>query len=222
MIVHPAVEMGRERVPLLIVDDAHPAVEDLHDAARAATFGRSAADHYPGIRAAAPPGYAQWLETLAAQAGLGARPVVVRTSFAIATDSPAELAPIQRIPHFDTPDPTVTAAVHYLCAAPHGGTGFYRHKRTGFERVDASRQPAWRQSLACDAREGGMPDTPCGRESSPLFDLIGLADLQFNRVIFYPANCLHSGIVGVDALSASPMLGRLTMTSLLGADLSLR
>lgn len=214
--------MGRERVPLRIVDDAHPAAEDLHDAARAATFGRSAGDHYPGIRAAVPPEYAQWLETLAAQAGLGARPSVLRTSFAIATDGPAELAPIQRIPHFDTVDPAVTAAVHYLCKPPHGGTGFYRHKRTGFERVDASRQPTWRQGLACDAREAGLPNVACGRESSTLFDLIGLADLQFNRVIFYPANCLHSGIVGTEGLSASPMLGRLTITSLLGAEPSLR
>ncbi|MGH6613690.1 DUF6445 family protein [Sphingomonas sp.] len=215
MIVHPAIDMGREHVPLVIVDDAHDAAGQLCEAASGVTFERSETDQYPGIRAVVPESYASWLETLAETAGLGERACVLRTSYAIATDDPANLSPIQRIPHFDTTDPAVIAAVHYLCAPPHGGTGFYRHRRSAFERIDASRHPAWRQGLVRDAQEFGLPDRPCEAGHNALFELIGFAELRFNRVIFYPANCLHSGIIGDEKLSPSPDKGRLTITSLL-------
>jgi hypothetical protein len=214
---HPVIEMGRERVPLSIIDDAHDAPQRLQDAARSAPFARGEGDQYPGVRAAVPEEYGEWLAALAEQAGVPAT-VVVRTNFAIASDGPNDLSPIQRIPHFDTPDPAVMAAVHYLCAPPHDGTGFYRHHRTGFERIDASRQPAWRQGLASDARNFGVPDIPCGREDTALFALIGVADLRFNRVIFYPANCLHSGIVRRNGPVPSPHHRRVTVTSLLRVE----
>lgn len=217
MIVHPPAELGRERVPLLIVDDAHPTPEDLRRVAAGLSFERNAGDSYPGVRAPPPDSYAPWLAALAEAAGLAARAAVLRTSFAIVLDSPEDLSPIQRIPHFDTPDPVVFAAIHYLCDPPHGGTGFYRHRRSGYERIDAARQPAWRQNLARDAREIGIPAPRYVNSDNALFERIGGAELRFNRVIFYPANCLHSGDIGQGRLSLSPMEGRLTITSLLRA-----
>src|SRR5215510_5790806 len=60
--------------------------------------------------------------------------------FALATLGAADAQPIQKIPHRDSPDPNRLAMVHYLCRGNFGGTGFFRHRATGYESVDASRQ----------------------------------------------------------------------------------
>lgn len=52
---------------------------------------------------------------------------------ALATETPENLEPVQKVPHHDSPDPFRIAMVHYLCRDMPGGTGFFRHKATGFE-----------------------------------------------------------------------------------------
>lgn len=209
------VAMGREGVPLAIADDAHADPQALRAAANRAPFVREEGDFYPGLRAPVPEDYAGWLAATA-RVLWGAGPLAVaRSSYAIAIDAPAALAPIQRIPHFDTLDPATVAAVHYLSDADHGGTLFYRHRRTGYERIDAARHPAWRQALMRDGAEHGLPAPRYFGESGPGFDSIGHAEWRCNRLILYPANCLHAGDLGKGALSADPALGRLTITSLL-------
>lgn len=217
MSIAPAL-MGTEQVPLWQVEHAHPAPDALVAAAQAEAFGREAGDLYPGLRAPVPDGYAAWLAQVAGAslgppAG-GGNPTVLRTSFAIAGDDPAQLAPIQRIPHFDDSADAILAAVHYLCAAPHGGTSFYRHRATGFERITAARVPLWRQALARDGQTHGLPPRRYHDGDSPAFVRIGQAPLAFNRLIFYPANCLHAGDVTASwqRSAADP---RLTITSLL-------
>jgi hypothetical protein len=226
MIAHPVMALGREGVPLRVIDEAHPAPEALRAAATPQAFARSAGDVYPGLRAEAPPGYAEWLETTLQALDWPDWPNewpgpcrLLRTSFAVACDDPAALAPIQRIPHFDTSDPII-AAVHYLCEPPHGGTSFYRHRRTGYERIDATRLPAWRQALVQDRAEHGLPAPVYVDGDTSGFERIGQAALRFNRLILYPANCLHSGDLagkGRARLDPDPARGRLTLTSLLQA-----
>lgn len=210
--------MGTEQVPLWQVEDAHPAPDALVAAAQAASFQREEGDLYPGLRAPVPDGYAAWL---AQKAGVildvetdGAYPVVLRASFAVAGDDPVRLAPIQRIPHFDESAENILAAVHYLCAAPHGGTSFYRHRATGFERITAPRVPLWRQALARDSQAHGLPPKCYHDGDSPAFVRIGQAPLAFNRLIFYPANCLHAGDITA-SWQRSATDPRLTITSLL-------
>jgi len=214
VIVHPPLAMGREAVPLSVIDAAHPAPETLQAAVAPNAFRREPGDYYPGIRAAAPPNYTAWLAQVAGACFTHRTLTVLQSSFAIAIDEPAMLAPIQRIPHFDTTDPTTFAAVHYLCAPPHRGTRFYRHCRTGYERIDASRAAAWRQALTRDRMQFGMPGPHYPDDRTLGFDCIGEADLRFNRLILYPANCLHAGDLSA---GHSPQVGqgRLTITSLL-------
>lgn len=212
MSIAPAL-MGAEQVPLWQVEDAHPAPDALVAAAPRAAFQREAGDLYPGLRAPVPEGYAAWLAKTAANL-LDADPVVLRTSFAVAEDDPARLAPIQRIPHFDDSTDGILAAVHYLCAAPHGGTSFYRHRATGFERITAARVPLWRQALARDGQVHGLPPKAYHDGDSPAFVRIGQAPLAFNRLIFYPANCLHAGDITA-SWQRSATDPRLTITSLL-------
>lgn len=209
------IEVGRELIPLTIIDDAHPAPAVLQEEAQCAEFRRDEGDYYPGLRASVSDTYPSWLEGLLAGIGNFSGARVIRSSFALAADDPARLAPIQRIPHFDDTDPSICAVVHYLCAPPHGGTSFYRHLRTGFERIDASRIPAWRQGLAEDAKEHGMPPAAYWSGNTARFERTGIAELRFNRLIVYPASCLHAGDIGLSWQMDSAVSGRLTLTSLI-------
>lgn len=209
--------LGNEGVPLWTLDDCHSGADQLCAHAAQQIFERRQGDYYPGLRAPVPPGYAAWIGTyLGAVVGAN-RPAAVdllNTTFAIACDDPAELAPIQLIPHFDGPDEDLYATVHYLCRAPFKGTAFYRHRRTGFERITAQRLAAWHTGLAQDSRQFGMPAGHYIAGSSPAFEQIAEAALRFNRMIVYPANCLHSGMLDDTPLSNSAGGARLTITTL--------
>lgn len=204
--------LGHEGVPLWQRDAAHPDPLALVAAARAEAFARAEGDLYPGLRAPVPAGYAAWLAQ--AVAALAGEAVFLRATFAVASDDPAALAPIQRIPHFDDASEGVIAAVHYLCAAPHGGTSFYRHRATGFERITPERVSVWRQALARDGQAHGLPPKAYHEGDSAAFARIGGAALAFNRLIAYPANCLHAGDVA-GSWQAAGTTPRLTITSLL-------
>jgi hypothetical protein len=211
-----AMRMGTERVPLWQRDDAHPAPNALVEAAGCLAFAREPGDLYPGLRAPVPEGYVDWLVRVAAEM-LDDEPALLRASFAIAGDDPARLAPIQRIPHFDDCADAIVAAVHYLCAAPHGGTSFYRHRATGFERITAERLPHWRQAVSRDGQVHGLPPKAYHDGDGPAFVRIGQAAIAFNRLILYPANCLHAGDVA-DSWRTAATSPRLTVTSLLRLD----
>ncbi len=215
-MIAAATRMGTEQVPLWQRDDAHPAPDSLVEAAGHLAFAREAGDLYPGLRAPVPDRYADWLVRTVA-AVLGDDPAFLRASFAVAGDDPARLAPIQRIPHFDDCSDVIVAAVHYLCAAPHGGTSFYRHRATGFERITAERMPLWRQALSRDGQAHGLPPKAYHEGDSPAFVRIGQAAIAFNRLILYPANCLHAGDVASSWRTAATS-PRLTITSLLRLD----
>ncbi|MBB3357445.1 DUF6445 family protein [Novosphingobium sp. BK486] len=214
MPVQPPIRMGREAVPLWIIDDAHPAPQALHAAAAAASLAATTDDLYPGVRAPAPAAWTDWLNR-AVQAWPGLEQArALRADFAIATRDPAALAPVQRIPHFDDADETIMAVVHYLCHPPHGGTSFHRHRATGFERVTKARAPAWRQALAADAARHGLPPAAYHTNDTAMFERIGAAALRHNRLIVYPANCLHCGDVAGSWAGGD----RLTITALLRID----
>lgn len=201
-------------VPVWLVDCAHPDPVALVAAAGSVGFQREEGDLYPGLRAPVPSSYSAWLEAVVnGLEGLhGAR--LLRSTFASTSDDPARLAPIQRIPHYDDANPAIMAVVHYLCDAPHRGTSFFRHRRTGFARITPDRVPLWRQGLAEDARRSGMPPAAYHEGSSVHFEQLGQADLHFNRLIVYPANCLHSGDIGASWQQGASPSGRLTTTSL--------
>ncbi len=211
MTAHRGLALGRDHVPVWIFDDAHPAPQALRAAAEAVCFARQDGDFYPGVRANPPADYADWLADFLHIRAEWAGMQVLRASFAIAATDPASLLPIQRIPHFDDPDPAIWAAVHYLAEVPHGGTLFFHHRRSGYERITASRVSAWRQALAADSAEHGFPDAAyCGPDDAR-FTCIGSAGWRPNRLVLYPANCLHAGDIGGSWASRS----RLTITALL-------
>ena len=209
--------LGAEAVPLWVLDDCHPDAAGLREYAQRQDFARRSGDYYPGLRAPVPAGYADWVIALLGSAingGEAAEIELLDCTYAFACDDPADLAPIQLIPHFDSIEGDLIAAVHYLCAPPFAGTAFYRHRRTGFERIDATRVALFQQALSVDARQFGLPAARYHGGSSQAFEQIGAAPLRLNRIAVYPANCLHSGMLGATNLSNDPALGRLTITTL--------
>ncbi len=118
--------------------------------------------------------------------------------FSIAAARESNMLPIQRIPHFDSLADYQWAMVHYLFKQPLGGTGFYRHNRSGFESITNDRKAKYFRMLQDDMAEFGPPDTAFITESTDTFTRVDKVEAVFNRAIFYPSNVLHSGQLSVD------------------------
>ncbi len=215
--------IGQEQQPLLIVDDVLADPDAMIDAAREAGFYVPEHTHYPGLNAPLPESYYRTVVTtlrgpIAAAFGLSSDAYLKYFGFfALATTAAAQAEPIQKIPHHDSPDPNRLAMVHYLCRGDHGGTGFFRHKATGFESVDHARHPAYvdiaRAQLA--ARGAGAP-AYAGADMAD-YELIGRAEPVFNRLILYRNHVLHSALLGPQAGDRDPGLGRLTANGFIEA-----
>lgn len=212
-------QIGDEYEPLLTVDDAVEAPGSLVDiAARDATFNAppTGENFYPGRLAPAPldyvSGLVRALDPLIRE-GFGLPDVTLghaSCNFSLVTLTPARLRPAQRIPHVDTVDPLQFAILHYLCPPGFGGTGFYRHRATGFETLTPERLGPYHAAL--DAELDTAPAAAAYiNGDTPQFAQTRRVDAAFNRVIVYRSRILHSGqIADPAALSADPRTGRLT------------
>ncbi len=133
----------------------------------------------------------------------------------IVTTPPAELIPMQRLPHVDGTDPNLIAMMLYLHETDHGGTAFFRQKSTGLESLTAETFPRYKAALEADVRRSGMPPARYIGDGAPHFERIHASEGQFNQAIFYRGNVLHSGIIDNDApLPLDPRKGRLTVNAL--------
>ncbi|MEL6540498.1 MAG: DUF6445 family protein [Pseudomonadota bacterium] len=174
---------------------------------------------YPGVRAALPRSVCDaWLETLypCLDAAFTAPPKGWRIEawFSIVTTPAEQLIPMQRFPHVDGTDPDQVAMMLYLHGTGHGGTGFFRHRSTGFEELTEANFPAYRAALEKDVREEGLPPAAYTTDGAPYFERVYASEGRFNEAIFYRGNRLHSGIiVGDEALSPDPLKGRLTINA---------
>lgn len=179
------------------------------------TAAASVGQGYPGLLGPAPSAYLDTmvkrvLPLIAAHFGTGpVVPVRARGNFSLVTTAPEALSPDQRVPHVDTVEPLQFACVHFLCNAAHGGTGFFRHRATGFEMLDAARAPRYGEALDRELAE--LPAAyPQHGDHGP-FELIHACDAAPDRLILYRASALHSGLIGaVGTDAADPRKGRLT------------
>lgn len=211
--------IGREREPVLIVEEVLQAPESLVDyAATEVAFAPAWGPKggYPGLRAPAPLNYVEKLVRSLSpvmEKAFGLAGVALsraECNLSLVTLPPEALAPPQRIPHFDTTDPLQFALLHYLCPPRFGGTAFYRHRATGHESLTAGRAPAFdavrRRELA--ELEG---EAAYITGHSPHYEQIAAVGARYNRLIVYRSRLLHSGQIGApEALSEDPRQGRLT------------
>ncbi|MDB5454546.1 MAG: hypothetical protein JWP92_131 [Caulobacter sp.] len=222
----PAVEVrriGREAQPLVVIDGlmAEPAglVDQIAATARFAPL-EPAANFYPGVRAPAPSGYVEGLiralrPTLAAVFGAppaGRAQVTCALSIASLPADQANL--IQRLPHIDSAEPRRLAILHYLCGPGFGGTAFYRHRATGFERVGPERSAGYFAALRQELEDPAAAPAGYVAGPTPLFDEVERVEAVFNRVIVYAGNRLHAGLLDAAAAAGpDPRAGRLTANS---------
>ncbi|WP_163930109.1 DUF6445 family protein [Paraferrimonas sp. SM1919] len=220
---HQLQYVGTERVPVIVIDDA---VEDYDSlltlAGQGSEYQTQSNDFYPGIRKPIQANYIQQLcedllPVLQTSFNLSncTTSNLLLSAFSIATTQPHQLRPIQTVPHFDTTANNQLAIVHYLCEPEHGGTSFYRHRQTGFERISEPRLEQYSKQLKQQAVQHRLHLNPSYiNGSNELFECTATIAATPNRLIIYPSNCLHSGdIQAKTGLSASPLTGRLTTSS---------
>lgn len=211
--------IGNERSPLLVIDNF---VADPDELVRHAAAMPLAQDkgYFPGQRVAAPIAYQQFLATRLRDTlfeFFQLRGSIFRfpmCHYSLVTTSPQKLVMLQRIPHFDSLDGNGLATIHYLFKRDLGGTAFYRHRKTGFETIDAARREAYIRALEAENDGPNLPAANYIHGDTPLFEQIAKQDGVFNRLLVYRRNCLHSGNIAADFVpDPNPLTGRLSINS---------
>lgn len=204
---------------MLVAEARGLAADKMFEVARDRPFAPDG-PHYPGVRSRAPASYGRMLaQALAGPLGelfgwADARFAVIASDFSLVTTRPEALTPIQRIPHFDGTDEGVVAVLHYLTDS--GGTAFFRHRVTGYERITEGRAERYDEVMRADMRTHGMPDAAYVDGDTPVFAETARFEARFGRLLAYPGNALHSGrIPPGGALTDDPARGRLTVNTFL-------
>lgn len=209
------LRVGRDRTPVIVIDDFASDPQALISRAAAADF-IDAGPVYPGVRAPMPSAYVESLLSATApliEQHFGAAPAddMDLCAFSMVTTPAPQLRPVQRIPHFDGPEVERIAFLHYLCAPHQGGTSFYRHRATGLERVGHDHVDEYRRIVIAELK-AAKPAQDYAGEGSAHFERIHRVNAVFNRLIVYPGNALHSGDISASTvLSENPHAGRLTI-----------
>ncbi|MEM5518167.1 DUF6445 family protein [Henriciella sp. AS95] len=213
---------GEEGEPVVIIDGFSLNPDSLLKRGREADYG-DGGKHYPGQRAPAPSVYLRermnLLQAVLTEVfGMDAGASLVESNFSIVTTPPDRLTAIQRVPHFDSTDPSYLALLHYLCGPEEGGTSFYRHRATGFETIDASRLDTYTGMLQSEVREFGLPKRQYFSGTDQQFERIGGVEARFNRMVLYRGYRLHSGDISRPELIGAPGAEpRLTVNTFLAA-----
>jgi len=213
------LEIGHEQNSLILIDDLFDRPEELTAYAKATPpFQPVSGDLYPGMRKPLPAAYGDslLLGIAAVLQNIFNIPPTRRfkTDFcalSLSTCPPKDLLPIQRIPHFDTCNSNQFAALLYLCPAHHGGTSFYRHRSTAFEAIPKKRAIIYAKALEQEAETTGLPGPYYINGDTALFERTASIGAQYNRLVIYRSNLLHSGNIQPEhGLSDNPEHGRLT------------
>lgn len=213
--------IGASRAPVVVIDSFIDEPQALveHAAQRSDFAVRSR--FYPGIRAPAPASYVEAIGPLlegAIRAAFGAQGdiEIIESNLSLVTTPAPRLVPFQRIPHIDGTERNILAVLHYLCSPEHGGTSFYRHRRTGYERLTEQNVEEYMRSVDSEVREFGMPESRFVDGDTPFFERIARFDAAFNRALVYSGAILHSGNIPANFVpDPNPRTGRLTVNTFL-------
>ena len=208
--------IGEEREPVVVIGGALRDPAALIDEACARVF-RPIGPYYPGVRSPLRDEFAASAlvavtSVLRDHFGVSAPDWSIEGYYSMVTTPPAQLMPIQRLPHYDGVEDQRFAALLFLCDAKFGGTAFYRHCATGFETVNAERFPVFKHALEDEIRSGGLPPPAYIDEGAPYFKRIAEFQAAPNRMLIYRGKTLHcSAIRAPEHLSNDPKEGRLTV-----------
>ena len=214
---------SRRGITVTLIDNVLDDPQGVAALGFAQSYTEDRGNLYPGVRSAMPESFSAalrtWLTQILQRNGvLQANQAIYRDSsfFSVVTTASQDLLPVQRIPHYDSTDPQLLAAVIYLCDTRFSGTSFYRHRRTGYEEITEENQSNYHIALDNDLRKYGAPDKEYMNGDTAAFETIFCGPLRFNRAIVYPGRALHAGNI---ARQLSPPRDqtewRLTITTLL-------
>jgi len=213
------LSVGREGTPVIIIDDFAQDTRMLIDfACSTAEYGPDENTSYPGLRASLPREYViavlnaifrLLFKVYGVPEELSLRPQ--NTVYSLITTPERELSQAQCVPHYDSNGPWYLAVLHYLNPGSYCATGLFRHRPTGFERITTERLDEFHRSSEAFVREHGPPPRKYINSSTDHFELYHQIDYRPNRLVAYPGNLLHSGLVDpVRDIDADPRTGRLT------------
>ena len=192
--------IGRSGVTVIRVDNVLRDPDGVAALGFTQTYAQDRSNLYPGMRAPMPATFSTalraWLTPILRHHGvLAGQEVLSRDSsfFSVVTTAARDLLPIQRIPHYDSTDPKLLAAVIYLCDTRFSGTSFYRHRRTGYEEITLENRNNYQVALDHDMRVQGPPRREYMNGDNSLFEVIFANELKFNSAIIYPGRVLHAG-----------------------------
>jgi hypothetical protein len=192
--------IGRRAIAVSRIDNVLHDPEGVAALGFAQSYAQDRSNLYPGLRAPMPESFSTafraWLTPILQRNGMleGSRAIHRDSSFfSVVTTASTDLLPIQRIPHYDSTDPSLFAAVIYLCDTRFSGTSFYRHRKTGYEEITEENRNNYQLALDNDMRQHGAPKQEYINGDSLLFEVIFSNELKFNSAIIYPGRILHAG-----------------------------
>jgi hypothetical protein len=217
-----SVRVGACPITVTVADNVLLRPDLLAESGLGHEFVEDDSNLYPGVRARVPaefsPPLRAWLTRTLHHTGMleAGRHICDDASFfSIVTKNRAELLPLQRIPHYDTSDPGVFAAVIYLFDRAQCGTSFYRHRATGYEKISADNEGNYKTALNRNMKNFGPPAREYTNGSNALFERTHSVDSVFNRIVIYPGNVLHAADIDGSLVNGNDeSRWRLTVTSL--------
>lgn len=209
---------------LLVIDNFLKKPEEMKDQALISTYnpypGHNEKKGYPGIRAAVPKYYSYNLTMLL-------EPIIktefeipshldIRKSvcaFSLMTTEIQDLGPLQSTPHFDASTPYHIAVLLYLCDEEHGGTAFYRHNATMFDRITADNKEHY-LDIYYEELNAKRPTPGYFNNSNEFFTKTGMVEAKFNRLVLYKGSMLHAPFIDPSiSIDPNPATGRLTVNT---------
>lgn len=211
-----ACRLGAEQFPLIVIDDLIAQPETLVETAAQEDWAPPKGTFYPGINAKLPYDYVEIVHN-------SLRPLIARTFgipldirvsvrgfFALTTLPFDQFGPIQRVPHFDNTFHDHLALVHYLAPNQTGGTGFFRHIKTGWESISHQRHDPYVHMMTEWMRHHSHELKTYAGPETPGYEMYFRVPFKFNRALIYPSNVLHCALYDGTNQSDDPLNGRLT------------
>lgn len=209
--------LGQSQTPVIVIDEFAESLSALRQIAQNHTHFSPAAGGYPGLRAPLPSAYSRQLIQVVTPLikSVYALPEQAEgrcchALFSLVTHAPQALTLLQRLPHFDTVLPHYFAIMHYLGEGDFGGTGFFCHRATAIERVTEENKRILIDSLRREI-EKSAPPARYVTGPDERFAMLDSVGYRANRLLIYPGNLLHSGLIHADRdICPDAVKGRLT------------
>src|ERR1700738_2844042 len=220
-----SVRVGACPITVTVADNVLLRPHLLAESGPGHKFAEDDSNLYPGVRARVPAEFSQpfraWLTRTLHRTGMleeGCHIHDDASFFSIVNKSRANLLPLQRIPHYDSTDPGVFAAVIYLFDRANSGTSFYRHRTTGYEKINDDNAANYRTALNRNMKNLGPPAREYTNGSNVLFERTHSVDSAFNRIVIYSGNVLHAADIDGSLFNGNDnSQWRLTVSSLINS-----